>query len=36
MFDLGIADLMLLGPADQEVYLVEFRCVATSSWREDR
>ena len=26
MFDFGIADLMLLGPADQEVYLVEFRC----------
>jgi len=26
MFDLGIADLMLLGPADQELYLVEFRC----------
>ena len=25
-FDLGIADLLLLGPADQEVYLVEFRC----------
>ncbi len=25
-FDFGIADLMLLGPADQEVYLVEFRC----------
>ena len=26
VFDFGIADLMLLGPADQEVYLVEFRC----------
>ena len=26
MFDFGIADLMLLGVADQEVYLVEFRC----------
>ena len=26
MFDFGIADLMLLGSADQEVYLVEFRC----------
>jgi len=26
MFDFGIADLMLLGPADQEVYLVEFHC----------
>jgi hypothetical protein len=26
MFDFAIADLMLLGPADQEVYLVEFRC----------
>jgi hypothetical protein len=25
-FDFGIADLVLLGPADQEVYLVEFRC----------
>jgi hypothetical protein len=25
-FDFRIADLMLLGPADQEVYLVEFRC----------
>ena len=25
-FDFGIADLMLMGPADQEVYLVEFRC----------
>ena len=25
-FDFGIVDLMLLGPADQEVYLVEFRC----------
>jgi hypothetical protein len=24
-FDFGIADLMLLGPAHQEVYLVEFR-----------
>jgi hypothetical protein len=24
-FDFRIADLMLLGPADQEVYLVEFR-----------
>ena len=26
MFDFGITDLVLLGPADQEVYLVEFRC----------
>ena len=26
MFDFGIADLILLGPPDQEVYLVEFRC----------
>ena len=26
MFDFGFMDLMLLGPADQEVYLVEFRC----------
>jgi len=26
MFDFGIADLLLLGPSDQEVYLVEFRC----------
>ena len=26
MFDFGIVDLMLLAPADQEVYLVEFRC----------
>jgi hypothetical protein len=26
MFDFGIADLMLLGPADREVYLLEFRC----------
>ena len=26
MFDFGIADLMPLGPADQEVYLVECRC----------
>ena len=25
-FDFGITDFMLLGPADQEVYLVEFRC----------
>jgi len=25
MFDFAIADLMLLGPADQDVYLVEFR-----------
>ena len=25
-FDFGIADLLLLGPTDQEVYLVEFRC----------
>ena len=26
MFDFGIADLLLLGPSCQEVYLVEFRC----------
>jgi len=26
MFDFGIADLLLLGPSDQEVYLVKFRC----------
>jgi len=26
MFDFGIADLVLLGPGEQEVYLVEFRC----------
>ena len=26
MFDFGIADLLLLGPPDQEVFLVEFRC----------
>ena len=26
MFEFGITDLMLLGPADHEVYLVEFRC----------
>ena len=26
MFDFGITDLMRLGPADQEVYLVEFHC----------
>jgi hypothetical protein len=26
MFRFGIADLLLLGPADQDVYLVEFRC----------
>ena len=26
VFDFGITDLMLLGPADHEVYLVEFRC----------
>ena len=26
MFDFGIADLVLLGPAEHEVYLVEFRC----------
>ena len=25
-FDFGITDFMLLGPADQEVYLMEFRC----------
>ncbi len=25
-FDFGIADLMLLGPGEHEVYLVEFRC----------
>ncbi len=26
MCDFGIADLLLLGPSDQEVHLVEFRC----------
>jgi hypothetical protein len=26
MFDFGIADLVLLGPGEHEVHLVEFRC----------
>ena len=26
MFEFGIVDIVLLGPIDQEVYLVEFGC----------
>ena len=34
MFDFGIAHLMLLGPPDRGVYLVEVAVAAPSSWRK--